>query len=139
MRAESGVGARVGPRAQVRPEAVAVYLEPVEKIRSLNWRHLITARTDKGDPMASPTAGYTTWIAPISLDRIGALSWEWVVIDPGVITVENVLQIASNLYPTEQTGQAMAPNRRAQVLVQLVSTLNWYDVVREFAGRSGMR
>ena len=139
MRAETGVGARVGRKAPVLADTSAVYRETVAKIRSLKWRHLITARTDKGDQMAPPTAGYTTWIAPMSADRIGALSWEWVVIDPGVITVENMLQVASNLYPTEETGEALGPSRRTQILVQVLSSLNWYDVVRDFALRSGMR
>ncbi len=130
-------GLRTSAR-RARTNHIGAFRESVETINRLKWRHLITARTDEGQPLIGPTAGYTTWIATLPGDNVAALSWAWVVIDPGVITVENILQIASNLYPTDESGVVLGPDRRTQVLARILSGLEWYEVVREFALESRM-
>lgn len=134
---ECSAGSRTA-RGRAKARGEDVFLETVETIGSLHWRHLLTARTDEGRPLTAPTAGYTTWIASLSTDRIAALSWGWVVIDPGVITVENVLQVSSNIYPTDECGAVLGPDQRTQILARLVGGLDWYDVVRPFALQSRM-
>lgn len=134
---ENNTGSHVA-RGRARARREDVFLETVETIGSLQWRHLLTARTDEGRPLSTPTAGYTTWIATLPAERIAAISWAWVVIDPGVITVENVLQVSSNLYPTDERGAVLGPDQRTQVLTRLVSGIDWYDVVRPFALQSRM-
>lgn len=74
----------------------------------------------------------------MAADRIAALSWAWVVIDPGVITLENLFQVSSNLYPTDEQGAVLGPDQRTQILVRLVSGIEWYEVVRQFAIESSM-
>jgi len=139
VRTEGGGGVRITRKSAAQSDNGAVYREELTNIRRLQWRHLITGRTDEGSPLSQPTSGFTTWIAPIGRDRIAAISWEWVVIDPGVITVGNLLRIASNLYPTDASGLALDPSSRSQVLVQIVSGLDWYDVVRHHANDTSMR
>ena len=119
-------------------DRVGVFRASVAEINKLQWRHLISVRTDEAEPLSAPMAGYTTWIATLTDGDIAALSWAWVVIDPGVITVENMLQIASNLYPTEDDGSVLGPDRRTQVLARILSGLEWYDLVRETAIESRM-
>lgn len=119
--------------AQKLAESSAILREPVASVLNLRWRHLITARTDEGGLLTPPTSGYTTWMAPLSMDRFAAISWDWVLIDPGVVTIENILEITSNLYPTDETGAALNPTDRLQLLVRVVSGLDWYDIVRDCA------
>lgn len=73
--------------------------------------------------------GRTAW-GGLTADGMVGLAWHWAQIQPGVIALQDPLDIRSNLELSGSDGSLLSPMAMAMVLNRLVSTLPWQQEVQ---------
>lgn len=119
-------------RRHVERDGIDMYMEPLGEVLLLPWRHLITTCAAFGDGSPRSKTGSTTWIAELRPVQVAAIAWDWVMIEQGVLAVENILAITSNVYPIDGAGAPVNPGERSMALAQVVVGLDWQKIVRAY-------
>lgn len=102
--------------------------------RGLPFAHLktyvsyVAARAGRDPNMA---LGSTVWVSVPACTGTVVLAFNWAMVAPGVLCVNNPLSVSSNLFLADAATGFERNTERLVLLMDLVHSLRWEDKVRE--------
>lgn len=100
---------------------------------AMHFRHRVSTVGTSHTSSSVWRQGQTLWQAESRHEEPIHLAWDWALISPGVLVLADPMSVASNVYPVDSNGLVNVQTR-LDVLVQLVTGLDWTETVREHLG-----
>lgn len=109
----------------------------IHRLRLVHFESCLDETTSPG-PLVSGPCGRTVW-GGLTPDGMAGIAWRWAQIQPGVLALQDPLDVRSNLAFTGSDGSILSPMAVAMILNRIVSSLPWQLAVQRELGSSSPR
>lgn len=109
-----------------------------DEIAKLSFVHHMTRSVSTSSTMPAKAYGNTLWVACTADSQCVALTFDWALLDGGIIVLADPCRVASNLWPVDESGAPLPESGRFITLNTIVWALRWQHVVLEVIAADGL-